>query len=168
MSKSLIGRFVQFVGGLEDEAGKSLDGVMGYVIAASWNGEDGHTYEVAIDGGHHVAYVEEKNLTRADVYEQPAAPDGDPAAGDIPNVAEGLAAQIVHAQMVLQDALGWKENDYHVSLTDLSEDIEALKAENNALREASLKVIEDCKAVGFEPFHLHQLEALVANVQARE
>lgn len=41
---------------------------------------------------------------------------------------EALAAQIVHAQMVLQDALGYEENDYNVSLTDLALDIEALRA----------------------------------------
>lgn len=51
------------------------------------------------------------------------------ASASVPNVAEELAAQIVHAQMVLQDALGYTENDYSVSLTDLAEDIAALKSE---------------------------------------
>ena len=42
-------------------------------------------------------------------------------------LVEGMATQIVHAQMVLQDALGYKENDYNVSLTDLALDIERLR-----------------------------------------
>lgn len=48
------------------------------------------------------------------------------AAGAVATV-EGLSAQIVHAQMVLQDALGYKENDYHISLTDLAADIASLR-----------------------------------------
>ncbi len=54
---------------------------------------------------------------------------------------EGLSAQIVHAQMVLQDALGYKETDYSISLTDLALDIEKIRQErDDAIR--SLKYFD--------------------------
>lgn len=83
-------------------------------------------------GDQHIlalGFVTGKAMALDALVKQSAQPaDGEPVAGDIPNVAEGLAAQIVHAQMVLQTALGYKEVDYNISLTDLAEDIEQLRA----------------------------------------
>lgn len=43
----------------------------------------------------------------------------------------------------------------------LHAEIEALKAERDALRSAAQGVIEDCEAVGVEPFHLQILRNIL-------
>jgi hypothetical protein len=51
-------------------------------------------------------------------------------------IIDHLSSQIVHAQMLLQTALGYEEVDYHISLNDLETDILALRQQVASLRAA--------------------------------
>lgn len=51
-------------------------------------------------------------------------------------------------------------------LSDIADENDVLRAENEALKAAALAVIEDCEAVGVIPFHLQQLRGLLTQEPA--